>query len=630
MWYLLRSSPPYPAQATLPALETDARVHWSPAGPARIEAQSDTDAMAALGYVHGMKRSWTVALWRRTALGTLSEWFGTGLVPIDRHARRLGFARHARAAYERLSPPLQRRMTAYSRGMNAALRSEAARADPPFVLLDRTPAPWRPWHTLAVTRLLSWIGTPPITARAPALDSLRRADRLLRQWLHLHGTQRSVAWAARSPVDSTTTLYHRQVLGRTALPVVQEVTLDQPDRPVVTAGTLPGTVMAPTGTADGSAWGTLLTSARSLKRIRVDSSAFRTDYARLSPAGGDEVLVRARQHRDTLLVSAPSAADTAWAIQWSGLNRQSDTPAWLQRLRLAPDTTSTTFHLLRGDGLEVSDRGEWTVTGQPPVVQRTDTSGILVGANKWAQNQATHLRALLEGGTRLQAGRWAEQDSSTWASALLPRMLSGLPNQPQVDSTTQSALTYLRNWDYIYESSSIGATIFEHWARRYQLRIDTLPTAEGRPYFAALRQRRALQEAVDTLRSTFGPDLRRWRWERVVPEERVVPVWSADSLVDQDLHDMSTTQYAPVRRPGHGHPSALGGGTSLLDPLPHGPAPTTWSGWTNPTRTTLRARRLRFDPTAPLARSRIPDGPPSPVTLRTVDTPHTTVLVPPE
>jgi hypothetical protein len=632
LWYILQPSSPYPARATLPQLAAEARIHWSPEGPATVNAQSDADALTALGYVHGMKRGWTVALWRRTALGTLGEWFGTGVVPIDRHARRLGFARHARAAYDNLSPGHQRRLAAYARGMNAALRSKATRSAPPFVLLDRTPTSWEPWHMLAVTRLLSWLGTPPITAQAPALSPLRRADRQLRHWLHLHGTQRSIAWAARGPSDSTTTLFHRQVLGRTALPVVQEVTLDRPGTPTVTVATLPGTVMAPTGTADGSAWATLLTSARRLQRIPVvDSSALTTRYTRLSPAGGDERLVRASQMNDALLVGAPSSPDTAWALRWPGLTSASDIPAWLRMLDLAPSSSPhPPLRLLRGDGLRVSPEGTWTVTGQPSVVERTGANGLLVGTSPWARNQAAHLRTLLDTKQTVRPGQWARQDSSTWASALLPRMLSSLPARPQADSITQSARTYLRNWDYIYESSSIGATIFEHWARRYQRRIDTLTRTARRPYFAALRRRRALRETVDTLRTAFGPDLRRWRWERVVPERRVVPVWSADSLVDQDLHDMSTTQYAPVQRPGHGHPSALEGGPSLVDPLPHGPAPTTWSGWTNPARTTLRARRFRFDPTSPMARSRLPDAAPTPVDLRAADAPHTTVLVPDE
>ena len=62
----------------------------------------------------------------------------------------------------------------------------------------------------------------------------------------------------------------------------------------------------------------------------------------------------------------------------------------------------------------------------------------------------------------------------------------------------------------------------------------------------------------------LGPDVREWRWDRVVSDRRYFPVWSADSLVNASLQDLHTTRYAPLRRTGHGHPSALVGGPFFL------------------------------------------------------------------
>lgn len=654
-WWLFGPDAPYPSTQPVGALRDTATIHWSSEGVAVVDAQGPLDALSALGYVHGVARGWTVVLWRQTARGRLSRWFGPGVLPIDRHARRLGLARQSRAAYQQMAPRQKRRLRAYAHGLNAALQSAHVQQKDAFVLHDVVPTPWRPWHTLAVERLLAWIATspldPPSGAPAP-IARFSETDRLLRRWLHLHGWSRSLAWAARpeSGTDSArTALFQRHVLGASATPIVQEVRIRRPHAPSVAAGTLPGAPLLPTGTDGNRAWASLLRSPARLDRVAPDTADRRRWYERLTPAGGDEDLLQIQRLDGALLLAdpptPPNTADAstqpsdttrgaprgAWVLRWPGLSPVSDVPAWLQRAGFAssrPDSLS--FQLFAPDGLEVSASGRWTVLGSPPVVAR-DSAGrsVVVGQSIWTDQQARTLRARLRLPAALDVEGWTVSDSSAWAAALLPRMVPALDRLSETHPQFQNVATYLRNWDYVYNASSIGATLFDQWMRTYRADLGRLPMpSDTAAYFATYRQHRALLRALDTLRSRFGPDVRRWRWERAVPDRRFFPVWSADSLVQADLSDLRSTQYAPLRRSGRGHPSALSGGPSLADPPATAPSPTAWEGWTTTENGhPLSVRRYHYDPTRFFARSRMQRARPSTVRLSAVPPAHATTLL---
>jgi len=662
LWGLLSPDAPDPARASVSGLTETTTIRWTDAGLASIKARDSLDALTALGYVHGLRRGWIIALWRQTAQGDLSRWFGTGLVPIDRHTRRLELAHKAKTTYEQLSAAAKQRLEAYSRGINAALLSSRVREQDAFVLLDVEPAPWKPWHTLAIERLLSWVATPPLSPApdAPvAVTDFRETNEQLRRWLHLHGWGRSIAWAVRDRTvedASRTVLFQRHVLGATAPPILQEVTLDRPQTPRLTGATLPGVPFFITGTKGGEAWSSLLRSPARIERVPFDSSELDQRYGRLDPKNGDEQLVQVRRLGGALLLdtdtsdtppldntlrgaerpdSSQSAPDgTAWVLRWPGLSTGSDLSAWLHRAGLSPSSSpsdSITFTLLEGDGLRVSSNGTWSVTGTPSVVLRDSARRrILIGQSEWTRAHARSLRAHHRPNTPLQPGRWSASDSSTWAARLLPTLRPALARLARTHPQFQNVVTYLRNWDHTYDPSSIGATLFDQWMRAYRTDLGHIPTqADTSVYFATYRQHQALLRALDTLQTRFGPDVRQWRWERAISDRRYFPVWSADSLVQAHLQDLSTTQYAPLDRNGRGHSSALADGPSLVDPSPVAPAPTTWEGWTRPAGSTLVVRRHRYDATALFARSRIRRTRPSPTRLSHDRITHTTTLVPP-
>jgi len=659
LWWFLAPDVPYPARASVGGLATPTTIRWTDGGLAAIKARDSLDALAALGYVHGLSRGWTVALWRQTARGQLSRWFGTGVAPLDRHTRRLGLAHRAKAAYKQLHPSTKRRLKAFSRGLNAALQSPRVRQQDPFVLLDVQPGPWKPWHALAVERLLSWLATPPLDLPSDppsALTEFRETDQQLRRWLHLHGWSRSVSWAVRSrtPGDSSqTALFQRHVLGATALPVMKEITLDWPNGSRLTGATLPGIPFFVTGTRGERAWSSLLQSTALTIQTPLDSSKLAQRYERLEPSNGDEQLVRIQRlgddlvlHTDTTATTLPDSTDgqperpdttrsafrrTAWVLRWPGLSAKSDLSAWLRRAGLTstrPDTVS--FKLFEADGLRISPSGNWKVTGTPSVIVRDSANKqILIGQSNWIRQQDRSLQAYHRPDSPLRPGRWSTSDSSAWAARLMPSLQPALDRLSRTHPQFRDVANYLRNWDHVYDPSSIGATLFDQWMRAYRSEIGHVPAvADTSVYFATYRQHRALLRTLDTLQNRFGPDVRQWRWERAVSDRRYFPVWAADSLVAASLQDLRTTQYAPLERRGRGHPSALSGGPSLIDPVPLAPSPTMWEGWTRPDDSSLFTRRPRYDPAALFARSRIRRTRPSPLRLSPDSAAYTTTLVP--
>ena len=635
LWWVLsgpKTTPP--AQESIAGLQDSVSIEWTASRTAVLNAPRNSGALTALGYVHGMTRPWIVTVWRRTALGTLSSTFGAGLVPIDRHARQLGLAHHARRAFHRLPSHIQRRLRAYTRGLNAALQSTRVQRRAPFLYLNLTPERWEPWHPLAIERLLAWTGTDfsALFARDRSETSeFRQRDRWLRRWLHLHGRTRSIAWAVSPEADTArSVLFARHVLGASAAPLVQEVVHRRRGAAPTVMASLPGAPLVPTGTTGSRSWTYLLSSPARLDRVKSDTTRLRIRHERINPQGGAEHLVTVRRHGPGLVV-ASTAADSTWVLRWPGLQAGTDVARWSAHAGLradAPpfDSIASTFRLFSGSGLTMDAASGWTVRGQPPVVERGPEM-IFVGRSPWARHQANALRSMQDS-TPVNPAKWSANDTSTWAASLLPRLLPDLAPLEGTAPTYDDALSYLRNWDFVYEPASIGAVIFGQWMRAYRAEIGRVPSAADSIFLAAPRRRQTFRRAVNHLADRYGTDVRQWRWERVAPERRFFPVWSADSLVAADLSSLSTTRFAPLDQPGRGHASALAGGPTLVDSPPIGPAAARWEGWMRRGRSELTGRRLRFDPSAFFARSLLSREPPSPIRVSEAPITRTTQLVP--
>src|SRR5574337_1711994 len=87
-------------------------------GVPHIYAQNEEDLFFAQGYVTAQDRLWQMDLTRRAGAGRLSEILGRVTLNADKTVRTLGFARHAKAAAQKLSSSSRKLAEAYAQGVN--------------------------------------------------------------------------------------------------------------------------------------------------------------------------------------------------------------------------------------------------------------------------------------------------------------------------------------------------------------------------------------------------------------------------------------------------------------------------------------------------------------------------------
>ncbi len=584
-------------EARLPVLSAPVSIWKQPTGLLSIESTSEADTYAALGYLHGRTRTWPSLLLRQVALGQASRWFGDAIQDLDVFTRQLGLAFGAERAYLRLPLRDKSVLDAYSEGLNTALLEYNTQLTDELVLFDIEPEPWAPWHSLAVERLLAWLATPPIDpvqadSAAPEVRAFLDRDRQLRNWLHIHGFEQSTAWANR---DAEGTYVHLQyVFGASALPLFQEVALNQPNGSAL-ALSIPGTPFLTLTLDQQTLQAYFLSSPRRIDRQDILPSAPwpAPTYDRATSNTGHERLVQAFRMHNKLYLSTPpvgyvAATDTttAWFVTWPGFGPLTDWPQWRRSVaevtarRVVADTTSG-FTLFNPYGLEVHTDGRWNVLGAPRH-HAPFADGVLISNVPWAGPKAERLRQRHQS-TR-SSGRyvneWADEIGSTWAATVTPRLLSALPDASRPTSITD-ALAYLQNWDFRYDRASIGASIFDTWIQhvvalngpafiQHRLPLDTLI---ARMDSTLLLQ--ALEHSVTHLSQHHGTDLSLWRWEITQPNQRFYPVWS-DSTLHAVLPALHETRYAPRRIDATGHISTPKYHPPLFTDLP---APATWTAW---------------------------------------------------
>ncbi|MCH7639544.1 MAG: penicillin acylase family protein [Bacteroidetes bacterium] len=609
----------------LDGLQQPAAIQWSEDGSVTVEATGEADLFAALGYVHGADHAWAMTLWRQAALGQLSKWFGPDYVGYDRHARMLGFGALAEETYEAISEEEKALLDAYARGTNLALASTAVTQQDEFVLLDLKPEAWLPWHSLAVERMMAWMGTPGIAAiesiaasfAAPAhtdsaLVRFAAADSLFRGFLHLGGADQSRAWTAR--IGATTIAVHQLAYGNSALPMLREVTLR-----VGSAGTLvatvPGTLMLPAGQSETRAWSVFLTSDLTL--APTDSLPPPPLFDRLVDRTGSETLLTFPRSPDGLYFKAEPLAPTptavlasvdslgeaaivrdspladslrlalrdrpgalslktppAWLVRWRGFAPGTDLGAWRMLLN---GSQPPPFTLFRGDGLLASSDGSATALGSPPV-QRTVPGGLFVAADAAIHFAADRLDMLL-GSTDATANPLEPPDPnalvmdafSPWAASITPRLIEQLGHRDSLDASIKDAYAFLHGWDYRYDRGSIAASLFETWMTEYRNKTGRLPTTVPDSTMIVILHQ-TLRDAVEHLKSRHTERASAWRWELIQPGARFFPVWSDTS------RGPPPSRYAPLTPGLGGHPTTLRPGPSLV--FGGTPAPAVWTAWT--------------------------------------------------
>ncbi len=155
LYWLSTSLPETSGTIALAGLAAPVEILRDKDGIPHIFAESDTDAMFALGFVHAQDRLWQMEQMRRFGSGRLSEIVGEETLPLDRFARTVGIARLAEAAVGRLEPEMRAGLDSYTAGVNAYLAHQRGAWPPEFMLLGLTPEPWRPSDTLIWGELMA-------------------------------------------------------------------------------------------------------------------------------------------------------------------------------------------------------------------------------------------------------------------------------------------------------------------------------------------------------------------------------------------------------------------------------------------------------------------------------------------
>jgi penicillin amidase len=168
---------PYPRK-TVAALGAKAKVVRDASGVPHIQAKTERDAYAALGFCMAEDRLWQLDVLRRIACGRAAEILGAPFVRHDALVRTVGVPRRAGAAATRLEGVARDVLAAFVGGINAV------RADvkpPECVALGYEIEPWTIADSLAIELYTAWmlsLETWPhklLLARALAGAGLERA-----------------------------------------------------------------------------------------------------------------------------------------------------------------------------------------------------------------------------------------------------------------------------------------------------------------------------------------------------------------------------------------------------------------------------------------------------------------------
>ena len=555
LWYFaygLENRPP--REQNLNFILNPATIRWNQDGSATIVSESDLDFIAALGFIHASHDPWQMMLWRQTAEGKLTTWFGSSLLQIDRFSRKLRFATLAKATFDNLPSYQQQLLRAYAEGINAALTDERVIHQNEFSILNIEPEPWEPWNALAIERLFLWLSTDVTPLEADSISHrgelahFLESDRKLRQWLQIHSFHHSNAAVLQTEPQGTA-FFYRLAYGSSALPLVQEIRVDSPVYSSQLLATLPGTFIIFSSLSQKSNWAILPHGALTISHAPTPDSST-TSYEKLINRDQSEFLAAFNHYPGKLYISDIDLAkrDSMLEISWSGLRQGTDAFTFLGLL----DADSSTFELQSGFGLLQKD-SVWTIWGSPSQQHLVQAgAGIVVGSTRWTQFVANHLDSLATvSPDRLNPDEWNDECYSRWAELEMKALTSyffPLPNFQ--DPAYFDALTYLRNWDYSFSSSSIGASIFVDTIERLGV-ADSTSTRDSLSIFEAFEQ------TVDELSQRYGSDLSRWRFEVTHPERRYYPVWETDSIFSAASTPLSSSRFAALRLAGKGHPSTL-------------------------------------------------------------------------
>ncbi len=132
-----------------------ARVWRDTWGIPHIRAATESDAFAALGYVHAEDRLWQMEALLRRGTGRYAQWVGSAALKADTLARQLDTAGASQRDFAALSAPARNMLECYARGVNAFIAQGELPIE--YTLLKTQPGIWLPWHSIAVMRQIGFL-----------------------------------------------------------------------------------------------------------------------------------------------------------------------------------------------------------------------------------------------------------------------------------------------------------------------------------------------------------------------------------------------------------------------------------------------------------------------------------------
>lgn len=153
---LNRSLPDYDAELYLDGLSGEIAVYRDSSAIPMIIAETDEDAIFALGFIHAQERLFQMDIARRAGEGRLSEIFGSKTIPIDKLFRTVGIYSNVKENYSKLNPLTKKMLDAYTNGVNSYIDSYKGKYQIEFDLLGYDPYKWKPEHSLVIAKLMAW------------------------------------------------------------------------------------------------------------------------------------------------------------------------------------------------------------------------------------------------------------------------------------------------------------------------------------------------------------------------------------------------------------------------------------------------------------------------------------------
>ena len=152
-------APDYGFDLTTDAVLNDVDIVFDDMAVPHIYADSENDAMHALGYVHAMERLWQMDLLRRAGGGELSALLGPDMVENDKYLRTLGMSEAAKRTVERIEADttiaeLKASMQAYLDGINAFIATKELPFE--YRLINARPEPFDMHDVYCATGFMSY------------------------------------------------------------------------------------------------------------------------------------------------------------------------------------------------------------------------------------------------------------------------------------------------------------------------------------------------------------------------------------------------------------------------------------------------------------------------------------------